>query len=128
MAGEKILIVDDDPDLVQALSILLQREGLEPLSAYSGEEGLQTARREKPAVMILDVMMEGKDGFAVAREMAADEALGQIRLIMLTAVAEYSDSSDYSPQAAIGALEADEWFDKPVEPEALVNCIKDLLV
>ena len=127
MAGSKVLIIDDDPDLVQAVSILLGREGLESLAAYGGVEGLAKAREEKPDVIILDVMMEDKDGFAVAKELASDPALRHIPVIMLTAVAEHAQDSPYAPQAAIKSLEAEEWFDKPVDPQALVACIKELL-
>ena len=127
MAGSKVLIIDDDPDLVQAVSILLGREGLESLAAYGGVEGLAKAREEKPDVIILDVMMEDKDGFAVAKELASDPALQHIPVIMLTAVAEHAQDSPYAPQAAIKSLEAEEWFDKPVDPQALVACIKELL-
>jgi two-component system alkaline phosphatase synthesis response regulator PhoP len=127
MAGQKVLIIDDDPDLVEAVGILLKREGFEPVAAYGGVEGLAKARSEKPAVIILDVMMEDKDGFTVAKELAADVELNHIPVIMLTAVAEHAQDSSYAPQAAIKSLEAEEWFDKPVDPEALVSCIKELL-
>jgi len=127
MSEKKVLIIDDDPDLVEAVSILLKREGFAPLSAYGGNQGLETARAEKPGVIILDVMMEDKDGFAVAKELAGDAELSSIPVIMLTAVADHSQSSVYAPQEAIKSLEAEEWFDKPVDPQALVSCIKELL-
>jgi DNA-binding response OmpR family regulator len=127
MADQRVLIIDDDPDLVEAVSILLKREGLEPLAAYGGIQGLAAVREEKPDLIILDVMMEDKDGFAVAQELAADQALKGIPVIMLTAVAEHAQDSPYAPQAAIKSLEAEEWFDKPVDPQALVSCVKELL-
>lgn len=127
MAGKRVLIIDDDPDLVEAVSILLKREDLEPLAAYGGVQGLATAREEKPDAIILDVMMEDKDGFAVAKELAADQELRDIPVVMLTAVAEHAQDSPYAPQSAIKSLEAEEWFDKPVDPQALVSCIKELL-
>lgn len=127
MAGKRILIIDDDPDLVEAVSILLQQEGMEPLAAYGGIEGLQKAREDKPDLIILDVMMEDKDGFAVAKELAADNSINSVPVIMLTAVAEHAMDTSYAPQAAIGSLEAEEWFDKPVEPQVLVKRIKELV-
>lgn len=127
MTDERVLIIDDDPDLVEAVSMLLEAEGMQPLAAYGGIEGLEKARKENPDIIILDVMMEDKDGFAVAKEVAKDEALGGIPIIMLTAVAEHAMDTSYSPKAAIKSLEADEWFDKPVDPAALVKRIKELV-
>ncbi len=127
MAGKRVLIIDDDPDLVEAVSMLLEAEGMEPLAAYGGIEGLEIARAQKPDLIILDVMMEDKDGFAVAKEVSRDDKLRDIPVIMLTAVAEHAMDTSYAPQAAIKSLEADEWFDKPVDPAALVSRIKELL-
>ena len=127
MPGKKILIIDDDPDLVEAVSLLLEAEGMESLAAYGGNEGLAVAREKSPDLIILDVMMEDKDGFAVAKEVAKDEKLSGIPVIMLTAVAEHSMDTNYAPQAAIRSLEADDWFSKPVDPAALVSRIKELV-
>ena len=60
--GKRILIVDDDPDLVEAVSMLLEAEGMEPLAAYGGEEGLEAARTQNPDLIVLDIMMPDKDG------------------------------------------------------------------
>jgi two-component system alkaline phosphatase synthesis response regulator PhoP len=127
MAGKRVLIIDDDPDLVEAVSMLLEAEGMEPLAAYGGIEGLEIARTQNPDLIILDVMMEDKDGFAVAKEVSRDDKLSDIPVIMLTAVAEHAMDTSYAPQAAIKSLEADEWFDKPVDPAALVGRIKELI-
>jgi two-component system alkaline phosphatase synthesis response regulator PhoP len=127
MASKRILIIDDDPDLVEAVSMLLENEGMEPLAAYGGVEGLEVARAQNPDLIILDVMMEDKDGFEVAKEISKDPKLANIRVIMLTAVAEHAMDTSYAPHGAIKSLEADEWFDKPVDPAALVKRIKELL-
>ena len=127
MAEKRILIVDDDPDLVEAVSMLLEAENMVPLAAYGGIEGLEKAKTENPDLIILDVMMPDKDGFAVARELAADEKLSRIPLVMLSAVVESMAETSYAPHAAARELEAEEWFDKPVDPQALVNRVKELL-
>jgi len=127
MAMKRVLIIDDDPDLVEAVSMLLEASGMAPLAAYGGDEGLATARKENPDLIILDVMMPGKDGFAVAKEMAADEKLKEIPLVMLSAVVEHVGGTGYAPHANAMELEADDWFDKPVDPQALVNRVKELL-
>lgn len=127
MAEKRILVIDDDPDLVQALEVILQREGMETLAAYDGQEGLAMAKSQKPDLVILDIMMEGTDGFTVAKQMAGSDELGHIPVIILSAVGEHAQDTNYAPQDAIRSLEAEDWFAKPVEPEALVARIKQLL-
>ncbi len=125
--GKRVLIIDDDPDLVEAVSMLLEAEGLTPLGAYGGEEGLAKAREETPDLIVLDVMMPGMDGFAVGKELAKDERLKNIPLIMLSAVADHVVGTTYSPHANARDLMADDWFDKPVDPQALVDRIRELI-
>jgi len=127
MADKRVLIVDDDPDLVEAVSMLLERAGIVPLAAYGGFEGLEKARTESPDLIILDVMMPDKDGFKVAKELAADEKTRKIPLVMLSAVVDHIGSTSYSPHASARDLEADDWFDKPVDPRELVERVKQLL-
>ena len=127
MAEKRILIVDDDPDLVEAVSMLLEAENMVPLAAYGGIEGLEKAKTENPDLIILDVMMPDMDGLDLAKEMAADDKLSRIPLVMLSAVVESMSETTYAPHAAARELEAEEWFDKPVDPQALVNRVKELL-
>jgi len=127
MAEKRVLIVDDDPDLVEAVSMLLENSGMVPLAAYGGFEGLDKAKNESPDLIILDVMMPDKDGFEVAKELAANEETKKIPLIMLTAVGEHIGDTNYAPHSAGRNLEADDWFDKPVDPKQLVERAKSLL-
>jgi len=124
--AKKILIVDDDPDLVEAVSMLLEAEGMEPLAAYGGVEGLQRAKDDSPDLIVLDIMMPDKDGYAVARDLAADDELSKIPVIMLTAVTDYVGSTSYSHSSG-KELEADDFFEKPVKPEELVKRIVQLI-
>ena len=73
----KILVVDDDPDLVETVSMMLESRKFEVIAAYGGVEGLQKARSENPDLVVLDVMMPDKDGFEVCKEMKADPRVGQ---------------------------------------------------
>ena len=127
MPGKKILIIDDDPDLVEAVSLLLESEGMEPLAAYGGEEGVKKVVAERPDLIILDVMMPDKDGFAVAKELAGMDEVKDIPKIMLTAVVENIEETNYAPHHSAMTLEADDWMDKPVDPQALVARIKELV-
>lgn len=124
--SKKILIVDDDPDLVEAVSMLLEAEGMIPIAAYGGVEGLEKAKSENPDLIVLDVMMPDKDGYAVAKELAASESLSDIPVIMLTAVVDHIGDSHYS-HASGKDLVADDYFQKPVDPEALVVRIGELV-
>jgi DNA-binding response OmpR family regulator len=71
--------------------------------------------------------MEGTDGFEVAKRLKADHDLAEVPVIMLTAVGEQSSQTSYSTVQALKSLEAEEWFDKPVDPQALLARIKELL-
>ncbi len=85
----KILIIDDDEDLVETMKITLEKKPYEVLSASSGKEGLLKAKKEKPNLVILDVMMEtGDKGFDIARDMRKDPNLSRVPILMLTALRE----------------------------------------
>jgi DNA-binding response OmpR family regulator len=127
MSAKRILIIDDDPDLVSALEVVLNGEGYETAAAYGGREGLAKALEAPPDLVILDVMMEDTDGFEVARQLKDDTTLAQVPVIMLTAVGEQTNQTSYSTAQALKSLEAEEWLDKPVDPQALLARIKELL-
>ena len=124
--SKKILIIDDDPDLVEAVSMLLEASGLVPLAAYGGEEGLAKAKSETPDLIVLDIMMPGIDGYEVAKRLSADDGLSGIPVIMLTAVTDFVGSTSYS-HASGKELVADDFFAKPVDPESLVRRILELV-
>ena len=91
--AKKILVVDDERELVSALEIKLKASGYDVVSAYNGEEGLKAAREEEPDLIILDIMLPGMDGFKVARMLKFDEDYAQIPIIMLTAKSSSEDRS-----------------------------------
>ena len=123
---KKILIVDDDPDLVEAVTMILESKKYNVAAAYGGLEGLEKARTEKPDLIVLDVMMPDKDGYAVCKEMKADPKLSKIPILLLTAVVSKIPTTHYTQQMGM-ETEADDYMDKPVEPAELVNRIEVLL-
>jgi len=123
---KKILIVDDDPDLVEAVTMILESKNYEVAAAYGGIEGLQKARTENPDLIVLDVMMPDKDGYVVCKELKADPELSNIPILLLTAVVSKIATSRYTQQMGL-ETEADDYIDKPVEPEVLVKRIETLL-
>lgn len=124
---KKILIVDDDPDLVEAVTIILESKNYDVVAAYGGIEGLEKAKTEEPDLIVLDVMMPDRDGYAVCKELKADPKYREIPILLLTAVvAQIPKSSRWTHQMGL-ETEADDYIDKPVEPAELVKRIEILL-
>ena len=117
----KILIADDEPNIVISLEYLLQREGYAVVVARDGQEALEAIAREKPALVLLDVMMPHKTGFEVCQAVRADETLQATKILMLTAKGRETD-------VAKGlALGADAYMTKPFSTRELVQKVADLL-
>jgi DNA-binding response OmpR family regulator len=122
-AVPRILIVDDDPDIVEAGKLVLEREGFEVEGASSRAEGLARIEQTKPDLLILDVMMEEPDdGLRMAREIRKNG--NELPIIMLTSVnAAMGLNIDKDEEM----VPVDEFQSKPVEPATLVAKVKDLL-
>lgn len=124
--AKKILIVDDDPDLVHTTTMMLESKHYDVSAAYGGIEGFQKAKSENPDLIILDVMMPDKDGYAVCKDLKADPELCDIPVLLLTAVVSHIPTTRYTRQMGL-ETEADDYLDKPIEPEALIKRIEALL-
>jgi two-component system alkaline phosphatase synthesis response regulator PhoP len=124
--AKKILIVDDEPDLVEAVSIILESKGYAVVKAYGGVEGLKKVRTENPDLIVLDVMMPDKDGYAVCKELKTDAKYRSIPILLLTAVISNIPTSKYTQEMGL-ETEADDFVDKPVEPQELVKRVERLL-
>ena len=122
----KILIVDDDPDLVEAVTMILESKDYDVIAAYGGIEGLEKAKTEEPDLIVLDVMMPDKDGYVVCKELKADPQYSKIPILLLTAVVSKISTTRYTQQMGL-ETEADDYIDKPVEPAELVKRIEILL-
>lgn len=117
----KILIADDEPNIVISLEYLLRREAYEVTVARDGLEAIAAIRRERPQLVLLDVMMPGKTGFEVCQEVRADEQLKDTLILMLTARGRETD-------VAKGlALGADGYMTKPFSTKELVQRVRELL-
>jgi len=122
----RILIIDDDPDIVESVTMVLKKNGHDVLGAYGGVEGLEKARKEKPDAIILDVMMPDKDGYEVCKELKADPEYSDIPILLLTAVVSKISSTSYTQRMGM-ETEADDYVDKPVEPSELARLVDRLL-
>jgi two-component system alkaline phosphatase synthesis response regulator PhoP len=121
MSQKKILIVDDEIDLVETIRFPLESEGFTVLVAYNGEDGLNQARKELPDLIILDIMLPKLDGYKVCRLLKFDERYKNIPILMLTARAQEKDR-------LMGVeARADEYISKPFELDKLLEKIKSYL-
>jgi len=118
---QKILIVEDEADMVNALKIRLEATGYEVVVASNGQEGLSKARREKPDLIILDVMLPKMDGLTVCRMLKFDEKFQKTPIMMLTAK---SQKKDVQQGKEMGA---DAYMTKPFKSEELLETIEGLL-
>jgi len=116
-----ILIADDDPEILTMLGIRLSKKGYQVLEAVDGNQTLSLARKHKPDLVLLDVMMPGKNGWEVAKELRADEQFSNVGIVMLTAIGEKVNEMT-SPLYG-----ADAYVDKPFDFSDLEQKIKDVL-
>lgn len=120
-SSKKILVVEDERDILHLVKHYLEKEGYRVSTAVTGAEGLTLAKSDHPDLLILDLMLPGMDGLEVCKRLRADQPTATLPIIMLTAKAEESDT-------VIGLeLGADDYVTKPFSPKALVARVKALL-
>jgi len=132
MANQKILIIDDDPDIVEAMRMPLEANSHYVISASNGKEGLQMAKDEIPDLIILDVMMEtDTEGFHVAYELRSEEPDSEykdcrnIPILMITAISQ-KKGMNFSPEKDEAFLPVDDFIEKPVQPQDLLKKVAEL--
>jgi len=132
--SKKILIVDDDPDVVLFLSTVLQDHGFEAVEAQDGQEGLEKVRSEHPHLILLDLMMPEKSGISLLHDLKADEELARIPVIMVTGVSSETgiDLENFFKRPTNGNTgdhvpRPDGYIEKPVDPQRLLVVIQELL-
>ena len=118
---QKILIVDDEPNIVVPLQFLMERNGYETVVAQSGEEALEAISKEKPDLVLLDIMLPGIDGFEVCEIVKLNPEWKHIKIIFLTAKGR---DVDIAKGMVLGA---DEYIAKPFSNKQIVESIKRLL-
>ena len=126
-AKPKILIVDDDPDVIFAMTAFLESEGFEVVSAKSGLEGIQRVQLDKPDLVLLDLMMEKYDtGFNVAKTIKGDPATRDIPIIMVSAVREVTGFG-FDQRRDGHWMKTAAFMEKPYQPEIVLQKIRELL-
>ena len=126
MSAKYVLIVDDDPDLVETVSMILESKGYEVGKAYDGVEGEEAIKKRRPDVVVLDVMMPRKNGYQLCKELKANPATKSIPVVLLTAVGEAVPTTTYSHAEGM-AVEAEDFIPKPVDAATLVEAVERLL-
>ena len=113
-SGERVLVVDDEPDIVALVAYHLAKAGYRVATASSGTDALESARRERPAIIVLDLMLPGMSGYEVLEQLRANDATRDVAVLMLTARREEADRIQGL------SLGADDYLTKPFSPQELV--------
>jgi two-component system alkaline phosphatase synthesis response regulator PhoP len=121
-----VLVVDDDADLVDAVSLKLESLNFKTVKAYDGVDAWEKIKSAKPDLMILDVMMPRKDGFELCKEVKADPQYKDITIILLTAVADHVATTSYTHMDG-KTTPADDYISKPIDMDKLMQIVQDNL-
>ena len=124
----KILVIDDDPDILDALAMILESQGYQVCTARDGIEGLANLKAEKPDLMILDLLMPKMDGFAVCKELQ-DPRWSKFKgmpILILTSVREDASRRRYELETGL-ELNVDDYVEKPISPDILLQRVERLI-
>jgi DNA-binding response OmpR family regulator len=122
----KILLIDDDPDFVQATRKVLESKPYEVVVAYNGEDGLQKTRDEKPDLILLDIIMPLSDGFTVCEEIKGNPEFAGIPVLMITSFSQRIGQTTLAVSRGF-TLEAEDYIDKPIKPADLLARVEKQL-
>jgi DNA-binding response OmpR family regulator len=124
----KILVIDDDPDILDAITMILESQGYQVSTARDGIEGLATLKAENPDLMILDLMMPKMDGFAVCKELQDPRwsKYKDIPILILTSVREEASRRRYELETGL-ELDVDDYIEKPMSPDVLLERVGRLI-
>jgi CheY-like chemotaxis protein len=122
----KILIVDDDPDVQEALKLILETQPYQLMIASNGEECLEKIKKSLPDLIILDLLMPKKDGFEVIKELREDPVYPRIPIIILTAVKKEASDRRYELETGL-AMDVDDYVEKPIQPNDLLHRVEKIL-
>lgn len=119
---KRILCVEDEPEMIDLIRLILNRRGFEVHGAAGGVEGLKTIREERPDLVLLDLMMPDMDGWEVYQQMKAEDDLREIPVIVVTAKAQSIDKV-----LGLHIAKVDDYIAKPFSPQELLNSVEKVL-
>lgn len=122
MTKKTVVCVEDEPEMIDLIKLILRRKEFELVGAVGGREGLKTVRELKPDLVLLDLMMPDMDGWEVYRQMKADDELKQIPVIVVTAKAQSIDRV-----LGLHLAKVDDYITKPFSPQELLESVSDIL-
>ncbi|WP_319407072.1 response regulator [uncultured Desulfosarcina sp.] len=128
--SKKVLIVDDDPDVRLFNTTVVEESGYTPIEAANGEEGLEIIKKDRPDLVVLDVLMPKQSGIRLYRELKTDKSLVGIPVIILSGVAKRTFLRSQKALTEFGdkpVPEPENYLEKPVEPDELAREIKKFL-
>ncbi|HLF02592.1 MAG TPA: response regulator [Anaerolineales bacterium] len=120
--NKKVICVEDDPGMIDLITLILARRGYDVLGASGGRQGLEMIDREKPAIVLLDLMMPDMDGWEVYQQMKASETMKNIPVIVITAKAQSIDKV-----LGLHIAKVDDYVTKPFSPQDLLDSIERIL-
>jgi two-component system response regulator VicR len=120
--GKRVVCIEDEPEMIDLVKLILSRRGYQVLGAMGGREGLEAIRREKPDLVLLDLMMPDMDGWEVFQKMKADETTKGIPVIVVTAKAQSIDKV-----LGLHIAKVDDYITKPFGPQELVDSVERVL-
>ena len=125
---QKILVVDDDPDILDALTMILESQGYKVVTARDGIEGLANLKAENPDLMVLDLLMPKMDGWAVCKELQDPRwsKFKDIPILILTSVREEASRRRYELETGL-ELDVDDYVEKPFSPDILLERVSKLI-
>ena len=121
---QHILVVDDDPDLVESITMKLESNNFRVTKAYDGVEAWERIKEDRPDLILLDVMMPRKDGYVVCDEIKKDDQYKDITVVLLTAVGDAVSTTNYTHFGGKTTL-AEDFIPKPVDLDKLMDIVKE---
>lgn len=120
--GKRVICIEDEPEMIDLVKLILSRRGFQVVGAMGGREGLEAIQRERPNVVLLDLMMPDMDGWEVFQKMKADDATKTIPVIVVTAKAQSIDKV-----LGLHIAKVDDYITKPFGPQELVESVEKVL-
>lgn len=119
---KRVVCIEDEPEMIDLVRLILGRRGFNVIGANGGIEGLETVRREKPDLVLLDLMMPDMDGWEVYQQIKADEILREIPIVVVTAKAQSIDKV-----LGLHIAKVDDYITKPFGPQELLASVEKIL-
>jgi two-component system alkaline phosphatase synthesis response regulator PhoP len=121
-----ILVVDDDPDMVNVIRMSLENASYKVMDAGDGKEGIEKAKKEKPDLIVMDLMMPQMNGFEACKRLKADPEVKNIPILVLTAIGQQFSDTKYAKDMGL-KLESEDFITKPVDTDVLLERVAQLL-